>query len=100
MATDRPRTAPRQARNVASDLGSRAEYLRLLLRDRDSKHTDSFDAVFAAEEIDVLLSTSQAPPMNAHCERVIGTIRREVLDHVLIMNEAHAGSCGPEPSAE
>jgi transposase InsO family protein len=28
--------------------------------------------------------------MNAHCERVIGTIRREALDHVLIMNEAHA----------
>ncbi|PWJ02685.1 hypothetical protein DKG34_36865 [Streptomyces sp. NWU49] len=28
--------------------------------------------------------------MNGHCERVIGTIRREVLDHVLIMNEAHA----------
>ncbi len=28
--------------------------------------------------------------MNAHCERVIGSIRREALDHVLIMNEAHA----------
>ena len=28
--------------------------------------------------------------MNAHCERVIGTIRREALDHVLIMNEVHA----------
>ncbi|MEU0970146.1 integrase core domain-containing protein [Streptomyces sp. NPDC005917] len=28
--------------------------------------------------------------MNAHCERVIGTIRREALDHVLITNEAHA----------
>ncbi|MGW1710534.1 integrase core domain-containing protein [Streptomyces sp. NPDC002206] len=27
---------------------------------------------------------------NAHCERVIGSIRREALDHVLIMNEAHA----------
>ncbi|MFF3877205.1 integrase core domain-containing protein [Streptomyces sp. NPDC001978] len=32
----------------------------------------------------------QAPRMNAHCERVTGTIRREALDHVLIMNEAHA----------
>jgi transposase InsO family protein len=28
--------------------------------------------------------------MNAHCERVIGSIRREVLDHVLITGEAHA----------
>jgi transposase InsO family protein len=28
--------------------------------------------------------------MNAHCERVIGSIRCEALDHVLIMNQAHA----------
>ena len=28
--------------------------------------------------------------MIAHCERIIGSIRREALDHVLIMNEAHA----------
>ncbi|AHH98646.1 integrase core domain-containing protein [Kutzneria albida] len=83
--------ATQQARNLASDLGSRVESLRFLLRDRDSKYTASFDAVFEAEEMDVLLSAPQAPRMNAHCERVIGTIRREVLDHVLIMNEAHAG---------
>jgi putative transposase len=28
--------------------------------------------------------------MNAHCERIIGTIRHEILDHVLITGEAHA----------
>jgi putative transposase len=28
--------------------------------------------------------------MNAHCERIIGSIRREILDHVLIMGEGHA----------
>lgn len=80
-----------QARNLASDLGNRSESLRFLLRDRDRKYTDSFDAVFAAEEMEVLLSAPQAPRMNAHCERVIGALRREVLDHVLIMNETHAG---------
>ncbi|MFG2525039.1 integrase core domain-containing protein [Streptomyces sp. NPDC048527] len=36
------------------------------------------------------LSAPRAPRVNAHCERVIGTICREALDHVLIMNEAHA----------
>ncbi|MFC0437858.1 integrase core domain-containing protein, partial [Kutzneria buriramensis] len=80
-----------QARNLAGDLGSRVESLRFVLRDRDSKYTASFDAVFEAEEMKVLLSAPRAPRMNAHCERVIGTVRREVLDHVLIMNEAHAG---------
>jgi putative transposase len=39
----------------------------------------------------VLLTAPQAPRMNAHCERAIGTIRREVLDHILVMSEAHAG---------
>ncbi|MFI6359291.1 integrase core domain-containing protein [Streptomyces sp. NPDC050743] len=82
--------ATQQARNLAADLGARVESLRFALRDRDSKYTSSFDAVFEAEEREVLLSAPQAPRMNAHCERVIGTIRREALDHVLIMNEAHA----------
>ncbi|MET9474414.1 integrase core domain-containing protein [Streptomyces sp. NPDC002922] len=35
-------------------------------------------------------SAPRAPRMNAHCERVIGSIRREALDHVVIMDEAHA----------
>ena len=83
--------ATQQARHLAGDLGGRVESLRFVLRDRDSKYTGSFDAVLEAEEMEVLLSAPQARRMNAHCERVIGTIRREVLDHVLIMNEAHAG---------
>jgi transposase InsO family protein len=81
--------AVQQARNVAADLGTRMESLRFLLRDRDSKYGQSFDA-FEAEEIEIIMSAPRAPRMNAHCERVIGSIRREALDDVLIMNEAHA----------
>ncbi|MFJ9173732.1 integrase core domain-containing protein [Streptomyces sp. NPDC102360] len=82
--------AVQQARNVAADLGTRMETLRFLLRDRDSKYGQSFDAVFEADDMDVLLSAPQAPRMNAHCERVIGSIRREALDNILIMNATHA----------
>ncbi|WP_211348308.1 integrase core domain-containing protein [Saccharothrix texasensis] len=38
----------------------------------------------------MIKSAPQAPRMNAHCERVIGTIRRELLDHILITGEAPA----------
>ncbi len=40
--------------------------------------------------MEILKSAPQAPHTNAHCERIIGSIRREALDHVLITNEAHA----------
>ena len=82
--------ATQQARNLAADLGTRMESLRFVLRDRDTKYTESFDAIFQSEDMDVLLSAPRAPRMNAHCERVIRTIRREALDHVLIINQAHA----------
>jgi putative transposase len=62
----------------------------LVIRDRDAKYGEAFDAVFPAEELDVIKSALRAPRMNAHCERVIGSIRREVLDHVLVMGQAHA----------
>jgi putative transposase len=82
--------ATQQARNLSDDLGTRLESLRFVLRDRDTKYTVPFDAVFEAEELEVLLSAPRVPRMNAHCERVIGTVRREVLDHILVLNEAHA----------
>ena len=68
----------------------RSPSLRFLLRDRDGKYGKAFDAVFHSDDLRVIKSAAQAPRMNAHCERVIGTIRREVLDHILILGEAHA----------
>ncbi len=40
--------------------------------------------------MEVLLSPPRAPKANAICERAVGTLRREVLDRVLIYNEAHS----------
>ncbi|WP_312870369.1 integrase core domain-containing protein [Streptomyces himalayensis] len=79
-----------QARNLAVGLGVRLESLRFVIRDRDGKYTKSFDAVFAADGIEAVQTAPRSPRMNAHCERVIGTLRREVLDHMLIWNDTHA----------
>jgi putative transposase len=79
-----------QARNLTTDTSARLSALRFLLRDRDTKYSAAFDAVFPAEDMDILTSAPQTPKMNAHCERIIRTLRSEVCDHVLILNEAHA----------
>jgi hypothetical protein len=81
--------SPNTPQNLACDLGARVETLRLLIRDRDAKYTASFDGVFHADDIEILKAPPQAPKANAHCERAIGTLRREVLDHVLIINAIH-----------
>jgi putative transposase len=77
------------ARNLLMDLGQRAASVKFLIRDRASQFTSSFDAVFTAEGIRILASSPQAPRANAICERIIGTLRRELLDRVLIVNEHH-----------
>jgi putative transposase len=77
------------ARNLLMDLSDRVTTVKFLLRDRDSRFTAAFDAVFAAEGIRILTSPPQAPRANAICERMIGTLRRELLDRILIVNEHH-----------
>jgi transposase InsO family protein len=77
------------ARNALMDLGERTEPLKYLIRDRDSRFTTTFDTVFEAEGIEILRSPIRAPRANAICERMIGTIRRELLDKILILGEDH-----------
>ncbi len=48
-----------------------------------------FDEVFRAEGIRIVLTAPQAPRMNAIMERWVGSVRREVLDRMLIINAAH-----------
>jgi putative transposase len=78
-----------QARNLALSLDERFEDIRFLIRDRGSNFTTSFDAVFQAAGASILRTAVQAPRMNATCERLVGTLRRELLDRMLIVGEAH-----------
>ena len=77
------------ARNFLMDLGQRTASVKFLIRDRAGQFTGSFDAVFTAEGIRILASPPQAPRANAICERIIGTLRRELFDRSLIVNEHH-----------
>jgi putative transposase len=77
------------ARNLLMDLDQRATSIKFLIRDRAGQFTASFDAAFTAEGIRILTTPPQAPRANAICERMIGTLRREVFDRLLIVNEHH-----------
>jgi transposase InsO family protein len=60
-----------------------------LIRDRDSKFTAAFDAVFAGTDIRIIRTPVRAPRANAIVERWIGTLCRECLDHLLVTGPRH-----------
>ena len=62
---------------------------RYLIRDRDASYGDVFRSRLQALAIDEVLSAPRSPWQNAFVERVIGSIRRECLDHVVVLNERH-----------
>jgi len=65
------------------------EHPRFLLRDNDSKYGGAFARVAAISGIEVLTTPYRAPQANALCERFLGSVRRECLDHMLVLHEQH-----------
>ena len=62
-------------RNFLMDLSDRVTTFKFLIRDRDTKFTGVFDAVFTSEGICILRTPVGAPTANAVAEQWIGTLR-------------------------
>jgi transposase InsO family protein len=82
--------AAQLARELTAGLAEAGHGFTHLIRDRDSKFTAAFDAVFTACGIEVVASAPQAPRMNAIAERFVRTARAECTDWMLIGGERHA----------
>ncbi len=72
-----------QLRNATMD----GDSPRYLVRDRDAKFGAEFDRVATLMDIEIVQTAARSPNMNAHCERFLRSVRRECLDHMLVLGE-------------
>jgi hypothetical protein len=66
---------------------------RYLLRDRDAVYGVAFSRRAQSMEIHEVKTAARSPLQNPYVERLIGTLRRECLDHVVALNETHLVAC-------
>ncbi len=63
--------------------------LRFLIRDRDSVYGLTFRKHVEALDIEEVVIAPHSPWQSSYVERAIGTLRRECLDHVIVLGEMH-----------
>ena len=79
-----------QARNFSMHLQDQEELeCKILCRDNDSKYTEAFDGVFKSEGCQIKRTTPMSPNLQAHVERVIQTLKNEVLNGFCIVTNQH-----------
>jgi putative transposase len=78
-----------QARNLCFRLDEREEPVRFLIHDHDAKFCGPFDEVLRTEGMRILRRPIRSPQANAFAERLVKTLRHEVLDWTLILGRRH-----------
>jgi transposase InsO family protein len=86
--TDHP-TAQWTARQIVEAIPADGTEPRYLIRDRDGIYGDYFRHRLENMGIDEMLIASRSPWQNPYAERVIGSFRRECVDHVIVLSESH-----------
>lgn len=78
-----------QARNFQMHLQDEELPCEILMRDNDQKNPDSFDEVFRSTDCQIKRNTPASPNLQAHVERVVQTLKHEVLNAFCIVSDAH-----------
>jgi hypothetical protein len=60
---------------------------RYLIHDRDTKFTAAFDGLLKSIGVEPVVRPSQSPNLKAHCERVVRSIKEEVLRQMFLLGE-------------
>ncbi|TWT84559.1 Integrase core domain protein [Planctomycetes bacterium CA13] len=78
-----------QARNFSMWMEDEGLECTHMMRDRDKKYTESFDGVFTSADCKIKKTPIRSPNLQAHVERLIQTIKHEVLNAFCIVTNAH-----------